>query len=386
MFVYLDNSATTQVKPQVADIMAKTMTEDFGNPSSLHRMGVRAEKLLKQARTQVAGALNASPDEVFFTSCGTESDETVLRGVWESRRKQGKRIITTAVEHPAILRSCEYLQRQGADVVYLPVDRYCRLDVEALKAALTPDTILVSVMHVNNEAGSIFPLADIRRAIDAVDPSILFHTDAVQSFEKLDTDVRALGVDMLSLSGHKIHAAKGIGALYVKKDLHIQPFLLGGGQEKGFRSGTENLPGIAGLGEAVRLAEEGKRERISHIAKVRARLLSLIRENIPDIAVNSPEDGVCSVLNVSFLGCRGEVLLHALEQDDIYVSTGSACSSHKKGSHVLTAMGLKPEEIEGAVRFSFCEDNTEEQMDYVCEKLKAAVSSQRRLRAAFKKR
>ena len=385
MFVYLDNSATTRVAPEVAQIMAKTMTEDFGNPSSLHRMGVNAEKLLKKARAQVASALNAVPEEVFFTSCGTESDATVLRGVWESRKKQGRRIITTAVEHPAILRSCEALAKEGADIIYLPVNRDCSFDMDAFRAALTEDTILVSVMHVNNEAGSIMPLAEIRKELDRSKSSTLFHTDAVQSFEKLDTDVHKLGVDLLSLSGHKIHACKGIGALYIKKGLHIRPFLLGGGQEGGFRSGTEAMPAIAGLGEAVRLAEENKQQRIAHIAQVKDYLKQLLAEHIEDITFNSPEQGVCSVLNVSFLGCRAEVLLHTLEQDEIYVSTGSACASHSKGSHVLLAMGLSAEQIEGALRFSFSAENTKEQMEYVCEKLKAAVDSQRRLRKAFKK-
>lgn len=385
MFVYLDNSATTRVIPQVAEVMTKTMTEDFGNPSSLYRMGVAAEKILKQARITLAKALNASAEEIFFTSCGTESDATVLLGVWESRKKQGRRIITTAVEHPAILRNCEYLQQQGADVVYLPVKPDCTFDMDAFKAALTEDTILVSVMHVNNESGSIMPIEEIRKEINKVNRNILLHTDAVQSFEKMDTDVRKLGVDFLSLSGHKIHACKGIGALYVRNGLHIRPFLLGGGQERNFRSGTENVPAIAGLGEAVRLAELNKKERIARIAGIREYLLKLIKNNIEDIKINSPEICAPSVLNISFLGCRAEVLLHTLEQDDIYVSTGSACSSKKKGSHVLTAMGLSPEEIEGAVRFSFSEENTEEQMDFVVEKLKAAVESQRRLRRAFKK-
>ncbi|MCQ2561013.1 MAG: cysteine desulfurase [Clostridia bacterium] len=366
--------------------MTKTMTEDFGNPSSLYRMGVNAEKILKQARLNVARAINASPDEVFFTACGTESDATVLQGVWESRNKQGKRIITTAVEHPAILRNCEYLQQKGADVVYLPVKPDCTFDMDAFKAALTEDTILVSVMHVNNESGSIMPIEEIRREVNKVNKNILLHTDAVQSFEKVDTDVKKLGVDFMSISGHKVHAAKGVGALYIKNGLHIRPFLMGGGQEKGFRSGTENMPGIAGLGEAVRVAEENKAQRIAKIAEVRSYLLDLIKANIPDIKINSPEICAPSVLNISFLGCRGEVLLHTLEQDEIYVSTGSACSSHKKGSHVLTAMGLSQEEIEGAVRFSFSEENTKEQMDFVCEKLKAAVESQRRLRSAFKRR
>ena len=367
--------------------MTDALTERFGNPSSLYSVGLDAEKLLKAARATVAKTLGAEPEEVYFTSGGTESDNTVLKGVWESRRKQGKRIITTAVEHPAILRSCEWLERQGAEVVYVPVKPDGVMDMDAFRAALNDDTVLVSVMHVNNETGAVMPLEEIRAELDSRGSSALFHTDAVQSYGKLPIDVRGLGVDFLSLSGHKVHGPKGIGALYVKKGVNLPSFVHGGGQEKGFRSGTENMPGIAGLGAAAELLLNGGREkRLEAMAAAKGRLLTLIKEGIPDIKINGPEDALPAVLNVSFIGCRGEVLLHMLEQSQIYVSTGSACSSHSKGSHVLSAMGLRPEEIEGAVRFSFCGGNTPQQMDYVFEKLKDAAESQRRLRKAFNRK
>lgn len=380
--IYLDNSSTTQVKPEVASTVVNAMTKDFGNPSSLHRLGLDAEKIVKNSRAYVAKALNASPDEIFFTSCGTESNNTVIKGVWESRRKQGKRIITTAAEHPAVLEPCRWCESQGADVVYLPVDRDCRVDMKALEDALNEDTILVSAMMVNNETGSINPIEDIRKLITKKAPQALFHSDAVQAFEKIDTDVKKLGVDFLSLSGHKIHAPKGIGALYVKKGIHIQSFMLGGGQESHFRSGTESVPLIAGLGEAVRLAEENKDKRIAGIAETRDYLRErLLDEFAGSIKINSPEGGVCSILNVSFDGCRGEVLLHMLEEKGIYISTGSACSSNskKKGSHVLLAMGLSPSEVEGAIRFSLSEFNTVQQMNTLVDVLKDAVGTHRAL-------
>ena len=385
MFVYLDNSATTKPSEAVVKAMTEVLTENFGNPSSLYRTGLNAEKALKSARETVAKTLNCLPEEVFFTSGGTESDNTVLKGVWESRKKQGKRIITTAVEHPAILRSCEWLEKNGADVVYVPVKSDGNLDMDALRKVLTPDTILVSVMHVNNETGAIMPLEEIRDEIKKLGNGCLFHTDAVQSYGKLSTDVKKLGVDFLSLSGHKVHGPKGIGALYIKKGVHIPSFIHGGGQESGFRSGTENMPGIAGLGAAAETLLKEKESRTANMLAAKEHLRELIEAGIPDIRINSPKDGVCAVLNVSFIGCRGEVILHTLEQDGISVSTGSACSSKSRGSHVLTAQGLKPEEIEGAIRFSFCGDNTASEMDYVYEKLAAAVSSQRKLRQAFKR-
>ena len=383
MFVYLDNSATTKPAPAVVSAMTEVLTENFGNPSSLYSVGLAAEKCLKEARAAAAKTLNASPEEVFFTSGGTESDNAVLKGVWESRHRQGKRIITTAVEHPAILRSCEWLEKQGAELVYLPVKGDGCFDMEAFDAALTQDTILVSVMHVNNESGAVMPIREIGARVRALGNGCLFHTDAVQSYGKLDTDMKMLGVDFASFSGHKVHGPKGIGLLYVRSGLHLPSFVHGGGQEKGQRSGTENMPGIAGMGAAAKLMLQEKGVRIAAMTEAKARLLENIRASITDIRINSPENGVCSVLNVSFLGCRGEVILHTLEQSQIFVSTGSACSSKSKGSHVLQAMGLKPEEIEGAIRFSFCGDNSVEQMDFVSEKLKAAVESQRRLRSAF---
>lgn len=386
MFVYLDNSATTKPAPEVVAAMNEVLTENFGNPSSLYSVGLEAEKTLKAARLQTAKSIGALPEELYFTSGGTESDNTVLKGVWESRKKSGRRIITSAVEHPAILRSCEWLERQGAEVIYVPVGRDGLLDMDAFRSALNPDTILVSVMHVNNETGAIMPIEQIRAELNARGSQALLHTDAVQSYGKLDIDVKKLGVDFLSLSGHKVHGPKGIGALYVRKGVNLPVFMHGGGQEHGFRSGTENMPGIAGLGAAAGLVIEKRAERMKAMAAARARLLELITEGIPDVKVNSPEGALDAVLNVSFLGCRGEVLLHMLEQSGICVSTGSACSSHSKGSHVLSAMGLRPEEIEGAIRFSFCGENTPEQMDYVYDKLKGAAESQRRLRSAFHKR
>ncbi len=375
--IYLDNSATTKPSKACLDAMTDALTVNFGNPSSLYNVGLDAEKIVKHAREVIAKSIGADPSEVFFTSCGSESDDTAIFGAWNARKKQGKRIITTAVEHPAVLRCFEKLQQEGADVQYIPVLSDGNLDMDAFRKLLNEDTVFVSVMHVNNETGAIFPIEEISKEVRKY-PNIIFHSDCVQSYGKIDLDVNKMGVDMISLSGHKVHASKGIGALYVRSGLHIPPYILGGGQEAGFRSGTENVPGIAGFGAAVEDMHMVKPEPKEYLRK---KLL----EEIDNIKVNSPENGVSSVLNVSFLGCRGEVLLHMLEQDKIYVSTGSACSSHKKGSHVLSAQGLSPEAIDGAVRFSFGYDNTVEEMDVVVEKLKKYVKMQRRLRKAVKR-
>ena len=375
--IYLDNSATTKPSKACLDAMTDALTDNFGNPSSLYKIGLDAEKIVKHAREVIAASIGADPSEVYFTSCGSESDDTAIFGAWNARKKQGKRIITTAVEHPAVLRCFEKLEQEGADVKYIPVLKDGNLDMDAFKKLLNEDTIFVSVMHVNNETGAIFPIEEISKEVRKY-PNIIFHSDCVQSYGKIPLDVNKMGVDMISLSGHKVHASKGIGALYVRKGIHIPPYILGGGQEAGFRSGTENVAGIAGFGAAVEDMHMVSPEPKEYLRK---KLL----EEIEDITINSPENNVSSVLNVSFLGCRGEVLLHMLEQDDIYVSTGSACSSHKKGSHVLTAQGLTNEQIEGAVRFSFGCDNTVEEMDIVVEKLKKYVKMQRRLRKAVKR-
>ncbi|MBQ8590158.1 MAG: cysteine desulfurase [Firmicutes bacterium] len=385
MFTYLDNSATTRPYDEVTELVVKAMSQEFGNPSSLHRLGMAAEKMVKEARAQVAQSLGASPDEIFFNSGGTEGDNTAIFGAVNARRHQGNKVITTSVEHPAVLEAFKELKRQGYETVLLDVDRQGRLDLEQLERELDENTVLVSVMMVNNELGTVQPLEEVGRLIKEANAkwgkNILFHTDAVQAWGKEEIDVKKLPVDMLSVSGHKIHGPKGIGALYVRKGTNIPSLIFGGGQEKGFRSGTENVPFIVGLGLAAKLAEEERKTKLEHLRTMRNKLMTGIEETIENAVINSPREENYSpaILNVSFPGCRGEVLLHMLEQKDIYVSTGSACSSHKKGSHVLTAAGLTPEQIDGALRFSFSCDTTEEQIDYVLKELKFAVDSMRRL-------
>lgn len=386
--VYLDNSATTRQYDQVTDVMAEAMRETYGNPSSLHMLGVEAEKKVRTSRKILASAIGASEEEFFFTSGGTESDNTVLFGVAEARKRTGKKIITTAVEHPAVLEPAKRLEAMGFTVEYIGVDRNCHLNMDQLVSAIDDETILISVMGVNNEAGTILPIGEIAALKDQYNrqhkTDILLHSDAVQAFGKVPVDLKGAykGVDFLSVSGHKIHGPKGIGGLYIRKGIHLPPFLSGGGQERHMRSGTENTPGIVGFGKAAEMGMADFAGRTEAMKKARTRLLEGLLAEIPDIRINSPQDETASpsVLNVSFLGTRGEVLLHTLEQEGIFVSTGSACSSNKKGrSHVLTAMGLSDKEIEGAIRFSFSEENTLEEMDYTVEKVKAAVTRFRRL-------
>lgn len=385
MFVYLDNSATTRPYPSVVRAVTRAMEAEYGNPSSLHRMGLEAEQIVKESRAVIARSLCASPENIYFTSGGTESDNTALFSAWKSRKRQGKRIITSQVEHPAVLRACEKLQKMGADVVYLPVNGQGIVELDVFQDALNEDTILVSLMHVNNETGAVMPVSEAAQILHRRNHSAIFHTDAVQSYGKLDLDVRACPVDMISLSAHKIHGPKGIGALYIREGLTLQPYVYGGGQESGFRSGTENVPGIAGFAQAAREQWKDPEGRRAHIAEVKAYLLKRLTEEVPDLSVHTPPQSVPSVLNIGFLGCKGEVLLHMLEQADIFVSTGSACSSKKSGSHVLAAMGLDRSQIEGAIRFSFSEENTKEQMDHVVAVVEKAAAGQRRLRKAFAK-
>lgn len=390
MMVYLDNSATTRQYDEVTDAMLRTMRESFGNPSSLHALGLEAEKEVRAARRSLAKAVGAAEDELFFTSCGTESDNTVLMGAAQARKRTGKKIIVSSVEHPAILEPAKRLEAMGFELEYIGVDRLCRLNKEQLADALTEDTILISVMGVNNETGTIMPIKEIAELKDEFNrrhgTDIWLHSDAVQALGKIHIDLKKeyRGVDFLSGSAHKIHGPKGMGMLYVKKGIKLPPFMLGGGQEKHMRSGTENTPGIIGFGKAAEIADVRFDERIAAMRAAREYLLHAIESEIKDIVVNSPQDeSACpSVLNISFLGTRGEVLLHTLEQDGIYVSTGSACSSNhasSKGSHVLNAMGLSPKEIEGAIRFSFSEFNTTEEMEYTADKVKAAVQRFRKL-------
>lgn len=386
MIVYLDNSATTRAYDKVALEMSEMLTSTYGNPSALHPMGIAAEKKVRESRKQVAKMMSANEKEIIFTSCGTESDNMAIYGIAKSRKHQGKKIITTKVEHPAVLEVCKDLQNRGFEVAYIDVDDKCNIDMQQLNSELDENTILVSVMTVNNETGTIMPIREISELCQEKakvmgrewGKDLVLHTDAVQALGKIP--LTNLGAHMISVSAHKIHGPKGVGALYLKEGVKLPPYIIGGGQEMGRRSGTENSAGIVGFGTACKLADENFDGRVTSMKKVRSYLLEGIKENIGDIIVNSPEDGCPSVLNVSFLGTRGEVLLHTLEQDGIMVSTGSACSSGKKGfSHVLTSMGLSDKEIEGAIRFSFSEFNTIEEMDYVLDKLQTAVTRFRRL-------
>ncbi|MBR5741232.1 MAG: cysteine desulfurase [Firmicutes bacterium] len=403
--IYLDNSSTTKPLPRVAASCAKALGEDFGNPSSLHRLGLAAEKALKGAKSSISATFGLSAGDftggelsmlksLVLTSGGTESDNTALFGMAEAGKRYGKHLVTTAVEHPAVLEAMKELEKRGFRVTYLPVARDGSVRAADLEEALTDDTVGVSVMAVNNELGTVYPVAEFARLVHKKAPHALFHTDAVQAYGKVSLGGGAaaggaysLGlagteIDLVSVSAHKVHGPKGVGALYVREGVRIPPFVFGGGQESGFRSGTENTVGLAGFGAAAEELFEHGAERIRRMAEVRTYLRDGILAEIPDVSVNGPFDGGApSVLNVSFPGCRGEVLLHTLEQKEIYVSTGSACSSNSKnkGSHVLRACGLSPEAIEGALRFSFSGENTVQEMDIVIGELKTAVALMRKL-------
>ena len=382
--IYLDNSATTRQYPEVTREMLRYMDEFYGNPSSLYQLGVDSEKAVKKARTALQKAIGMEDSRVYFTSGGTEADNMAIFGAARALKRRGRRIVTTAVEHPAVLECCKELEKQGFEVIYVGVDRNCRLDIDALRSAVNDETIFVSMMHVNNEAGTIMPVNEVKQIMKEKDAPGIFHCDAVQSFGKLQLCSDA---DVISVSGHKIHGPKGTGAICIREGVNIPAFICGGGQESGKRSGTENVPAIAGFGLAAEMSEHGRRENSASMAQMRQRLISQLTASLDDIVINSPETagenaGECcsSLLNISFLGTRGEVLLHTLEQDGIYVSTGSACSSNKKGqSHVLKAMGLKDKEIEGTLRFSFGRMNSIEEIDIAADKVAAAVKRFRRL-------
>lgn len=382
--IYIDNSATTKQYPQVTETMTKYMEEYFGNPSSMYQLGLDSEKAVKHARKQVEEAMGAGNGTLIFTSGGTEADNTAIFGAARALRRRGNRIITSAVEHPAVLECCKRLEQDGYDVVYVGVDDKCRLDLERLEDAIDENTILVSLMQVNNEAGTIMPVDAVKDLMKKKNAPGWFHCDAVQSFGKLQVPESA---DLISVSSHKIHGPKGAGALFVRKGIHLPALIEGGGQEHGNRSGTENVPAITGFGTAAELSAKDRDEERQRVSVMRRALLKGLKDNLEDLRINSvEEDGVASgqccssILNISFLGTRGEVLLHTLEQDGIYISTGSACSSNKKGqSHVLGAMGLKDREIEGALRFSFGRFNEIDEMEIVVDKVTAAVKRFRRL-------
>ena len=375
MQVYLDNSATTKVCKEAADKAYEIMTEGYGNPSSLHSLGNKAAKELKNARKTILDRFGGgNKSQLIFTSSGTESDNMAIIGTFNRLKRRADEIITTQVEHPAVLETCKYLEKQGAKIKYLSVDSDCKIDMDELSSEISDKTALISVMTVNNETGSIMPVSKIAE----LKGNAILHTDAVQAFGKLRMD--KLNADLISISSHKINGPKGTGAIYAKSSELLSPIIHGGGQEKGYRSGTENLPGIAAFGVATEKVYENIEVRTKKIEELNKYLRKGIEEEIEDIRFNSPIDACPSVLNVSILSTRAEVILHRLEQEGIMVSTGSACSSGKKGdSHVLKAMGLSHKDIEGAIRFSFSAENTIDELDYVLCKLKDAATDVRKL-------
>jgi cysteine desulfurase len=379
--IYFDNSATTPVLPEVAELAVSLMCKEFGNPSALYGRGLAAEKLLKEARSRVAEQLGAAPGEIIFTSGGTESDNMALRGVMHAYQRRGKHLIISAVEHPAILQTAEALKEEGFEPEILPVDELGRVSAETLRKMLRPDTVLVSVMLVNNEVGTVQPISELARVIKESESEALLHVDAVQAFGKMPINVAGMGIDLLSASGHKLHAPKGTGFLYVRKGVRLLPIITGGGQESGWRSGTENMPGICALGLAAKLAGDNLAERMLRAAEVRAMFLAGLSV-LPDWHINGAEDGLPNVLNISFDGVKSEVLLHMLETEGLLVSSGSACAAKKDTlSHVLRAMGMDRRQIEGAIRFSFSCLNTVEEATAAAQIVCRAVTD---LRAILK--
>lgn len=374
-FIYLDNSATTPVLPEIATIVHKMLTENFGNPSSLHGLGIAAEKALFKARRQVATLINARPDEIYFTSGGTEANNWVVWGVGRSRRRQGKHIVTTAVEHSSLLATCRRMEGEGYEVTYLPVDSRGVIRLDDLKAALREDTILVSIMSVNNETGALQPVAEAAQIVHS-NSRALFHVDHIQGYGKIALDCRKIGVDFMSLSAHKIHGPKGVGALYIKGGVHLEPLLVGGDQEAGHRAGTENTAGIAAFGLAADLASTNMRARVTTMRQIKMELAAGLLQAIPEARINGPlpEEGAPHILNISFPGVRAEVLVHMLEEKGIYVSTGSACHSRqRKASHVLKALNLEPWRLEGAIRISLGALNTIDEVEPVVSAFKECV-------------
>ena len=369
MEAYFDNSATTRCYPEVAEIVVKTMTEDFGNPSAMHLKGVEAEKYVREAAQTLAKILKVNEKEIIFTSGGTESNNLALFGGADANKRSGNHIITTSVEHAAVGQPAERLEQMGYEVTIVPVDHRGVVQLEALEKALRPDTILVSTMYVNNEVGAVMPVEEIAKLVHEKSPKALYHVDAIQAFGKYRIYPKKAGIDMLSVSSHKIHGPKGVGFLYINEKARIQPQILGGGQQAGMRSGTDNVPGIAGMGVAAKMVYTDFDEKIEHMYQLKERLAEGFLK-LPDVRLNGMEirEGAPQILSASFLGVRSEVLLHTLEEKGIYVSAGSACSSHKrKAAGTLSAMGIEAAQRESTLRFSFSEENTFEEVDYALE-------------------
>lgn len=371
MEVYLDNSATTRTFPEVAELMSKIMCEDYGNPSSMHNKGVQAERYVRYGRETLAKILKVNEKEIYFTSGGTESDNLALIGCAMANYRAGKHLITTKIEHPAILQTMHYLEDQGFEVTYLSVDDKGQISLQELQNAMRKDTILVSIMHTNNEIGAVEPIAEVGRLIKSTNPSTLFHVDAVQGFGKYRIYPKRMGIDLLSVSGHKIHGPKGVGFLYIGEKVKIHNIIYGGGQQKNLRSGTENVPGIAGMAKAAEMLYNHLEEDAERLYSLKDYFCEGLRK-IPDIRINNPEgmEGAPHIVSLSVAGVRSEVLLHALEDKGIYVSAGSACSSnkpHTAGSATMKAIKLPEEFLDSTLRFSMSVYTTREELDYTLQ-------------------
>ncbi|EOS39791.1 hypothetical protein C808_01513 [Lachnospiraceae bacterium M18-1] len=372
MEVYLDNSATTRCYPEVGELVYKVMCRDYGNPSSMHRKGVEAEHYVKESKETLARLLKVNAKEIFFTSGGTESDNLALIGTARAARRSGNHLITSAIEHPAILNTMRHLEEEeGFRVTYLPVDANGQIKLNALREALCKETILVSVMYVNNEVGAVQPIEQAVRIVKSYNPGILFHTDAVQGFGKYRIYPKRLGVDLLSASGHKIHGPKGIGFIYINERVKITPIVYGGEQQKNIRSGTENVPGIAGIGLASKMIYQDLDMKVALMRELKEHFLEGVMK-IPNTTIHglTDENSAPHIISVGFAGVRSEVLLHALEEKGIYVSSGSACASnHPAVSGVLKGIGAAREYLDATLRFSMSEFTTKEEIDYTLETL-----------------
>ena len=378
--VYFDNSATTRAFDEVRDIVAETMTVDYGNTSSRHMKGVEAENYIKTAREEIAKTLKVKDKEILFTSGGTESNNLALIGTALANKRAGNHIITSCVEHASIYNTTAFLEELGFRVTYLPVDHNGHVSLDALREAICDDTILVSVMYVNNEIGAVEPIEEIAKIIKEKKPSAYFHVDAIQAYGKYVIRPKKQGIDLLSASGHKIHGPKGTGFLYIDEKVKIKPIIYGGGQQKGMRSGTENVPGVAALGEAAAEIYENFDAKIGHMYEIKQRFIDEVTQ-IPGVTVNgrTGRDSAPQIVSVTIEDVRSEVMLHSLEEYGIYVSAGSACSSNKPApSRTLQGIGLPKQKLESTIRISFCVNTTEEEVDYAVEKMKEIIPFRRK--------
>lgn len=381
MEAYLDNSATTRAYDEVADLVAKIMKEEFGNPSSVHHMGMVSGERLSQARETIAASLKVDPQEIVFTSGGTESDNLALIGVARANKWRGNHIITTKIEHPAILETMAFLEKEGFEITYLSVDETGTIDLDELKNAIRKETILVSIMFVNNEIGTLMPIQKAGELIKSVNKDTYFHVDAVQAYGKVLIRPRTMNIDLLSVSGHKIHGPKGVGFLYVKKGTKIVPICYGGGQQKGMRSGTENVPGIAGLALAAKKCYEDFDAKIKKLYDLKQYTVDSLLERIPDIKINGQKvnEGAPHIISVSIKGLAAETVLNMLSSKSIYVSAGSACTSNNPHvSDTLQAIGLEKDLLESTIRISMSFMTTKEEMDYFLDTLCSQVSNMRK--------